>query len=67
MGALFANILRGRKSYRFFAIRTIINAGAKYEDAEVVVDDNFVTSRKPAIFRFSWPPLLLPLGPAVVR
>ena len=24
-----------------------MNAGAKWEDAEVVVDDNLVTSRKP--------------------
>jgi len=43
-----AGILRGRRATCFFAIKDdVINAGAKYEDAEVVVDDNLVTSRKP--------------------
>jgi protease I len=43
-----AGILRGRKATCFFAIKDdVINAGARYEDAEVVVDDNLVTSRKP--------------------
>jgi protease I len=43
-----ANILRGRKATCFFAIKDdIVNAGARYEDAEVIVDGNLVTSRKP--------------------
>lgn len=40
--------LRGRRATCFFAIRDdVVNAGAKYEDAEVVVDGHVVTSRKP--------------------
>jgi protease I len=40
--------LKGRKATCFFAIKDdVINAGARYEDAEVVVDTNLVTSRKP--------------------
>ena len=43
-----AGILRGRKATCFFAIKDdVVNAGARYEDAEVVVDGNLVTSRKP--------------------
>lgn len=43
-----AGILRGRRATCFFAIKDdVINAGALYEDAEVVVDRNLVTSRKP--------------------
>jgi protease I len=43
-----AGILRGRRATCFFAIKDdIINAGANYEDAEVVIDGNLVTSRKP--------------------
>lgn len=43
-----ADILRGRKVTCFFAIKDdVVNAGGKYEDAEVVVDKNLVTSRKP--------------------
>ena len=43
-----AGILKGRKATCFFAIKDdVINAGANYEDAEVVVDNNLVTSRKP--------------------
>jgi protease I len=43
-----AGILRGRKATCFFAIKDdVVNAGATYSDAEVVVDDNLVTSRKP--------------------
>lgn len=41
-------LLRGRKATCFFAIKDdVINAGAEYTDAEVVVDRNLVTSRKP--------------------
>jgi protease I len=40
--------LKGRKVTCFFAIKDdVINAGAKYVDAEVVRDGNLITSRKP--------------------
>ena len=40
--------LKGRKATCFFAIKDdVINAGADWVDAEVVVDGNLVTSRKP--------------------
>ncbi len=43
-----AGILKGRRATCFFAIKDdVMNAGARYEDAEVVVDRNLVTSRKP--------------------
>ena len=43
-----ADVLRGRRATCFFAIKDdVVNAGALYEDAEVVVDRNLVTSRKP--------------------
>ena len=43
-----AGILRGRRATCFFAIKDdVVNAGANYEDAEVIVDQNLVTSRKP--------------------
>jgi protease I len=43
-----AGILQGRRATCFFAIKDdVIHAGARYEDAEVVVDGNLVTSRKP--------------------
>src|SRR5882762_5965763 len=41
-------MLKGRKATSFFAIKDdVINAGAHWVDAEVVVDNNLVTSRKP--------------------
>jgi protease I len=41
-------LLKGRRATSFFAIKDdMINAGARWEDAEVVVDGNLVTSRKP--------------------
>ena len=41
-------MLKGRRATCFYAIKDdVINAGALYEDAEVVVDRNLVTSRKP--------------------
>jgi len=41
-------MLKGRKVTSFFAIKDdVINAGALWEDADVVVDKNLVTSRKP--------------------
>ena len=43
-----AHVLKGRKATSFFAIKDdVVNAGALWEDAEVVVDRNLVTSRKP--------------------
>jgi protease I len=43
-----ADVLRGRKATSFFAIKDdMINAGAEWEDSEVVVDGTLVTSRKP--------------------
>ncbi|MDX2150616.1 MAG: type 1 glutamine amidotransferase domain-containing protein [Bryobacteraceae bacterium] len=43
-----AGILRGRRTTCFFAIKDdVVNAGGLYEDAEVVVDGNLVSSRKP--------------------
>ncbi|MBI4874503.1 MAG: type 1 glutamine amidotransferase [Acidobacteria bacterium] len=43
-----AGILRGRRTTCFFAIRDdVINAGGLYQDAEVVVDRNLVSSRRP--------------------
>ncbi|MCL5885152.1 MAG: type 1 glutamine amidotransferase [Deltaproteobacteria bacterium] len=44
-----ANILKGKKVTGYAAIRDdLVNAGAAYEDIEVVRDGNLVTSRKPA-------------------
>ncbi len=41
-------MLKGRRVTSFFAIKDdMVNAGATWEDAEVVVDRNLVTSRKP--------------------
>ncbi len=41
-------LLNGRKATSFFAIKDdVVNAGAHWVDAEVVVDGNLVTSRKP--------------------
>ena len=43
-----ADVLRGKKATCFFSIKDdVVNAGAKYEDREVVRDGNLVTSRKP--------------------
>jgi protease I len=40
--------LKGRKATCFFAIKDdVVNAGAKYLDAEVVRDGNIITSRNP--------------------
>jgi protease I len=41
-------MLKGRRATSFSAIKDdVVNAGALWEDAEVVVDGNLVTSRKP--------------------
>ncbi len=43
-----AQIVAGKKMTCFFAIKDdVINAGAHYVDAPVVVDDNLITSRHP--------------------
>jgi len=43
-----AGILKGRHATCFFAIRDdVVHAGAIYQDSEVVVDRNLVTSRTP--------------------
>lgn len=43
-----ADVLRGKRATCFFAIRDdLVNAGAHYEDREIVRDGNLVTSRKP--------------------
>lgn len=43
-----ADVARGREVTSYASIRTdLINAGGKWRDAEVVVDRNLVTSRKP--------------------
>jgi protease I len=43
-----AGILKGRRVTSFFAIKDdVVNAGAQWVDAEVVVDRNLVTSRRP--------------------
>ncbi len=43
-----ANAVRGKKLTGFFSIKDdLVNAGALWEDAEVVVDGNLVTSRTP--------------------
>ncbi len=40
--------LKGKKATCFFAIKDdVINAGARYSDAEVMRDGNLITSRKP--------------------
>jgi len=44
-----AEILRGKKVTSFFAIKDdLVHAGAEWSDAEVVIDGNLVSSRKPA-------------------
>jgi protease I len=43
-----AGILRGKNVTSFYAIKDdIVNAGAKWQDKEVVVDGNLITSRNP--------------------
>ena len=43
-----AGIVSGKKATCFFSIKDdLIAAGAKWQDAEVVVDGNLITSRKP--------------------
>jgi protease I len=43
-----AGILKGRQATSFFSIKDdLVAAGADWKDAEVVVDGNLITSRKP--------------------
>jgi len=43
-----AGVLKGRRITSFSAIKDdVVHAGATWEDAEVLIDRNFVTSRKP--------------------
>jgi protease I len=43
-----AKIIKDRKATSYFAIKDdMINAGAKFEDSSVVIDNNLITSRKP--------------------
>jgi len=43
-----AGVLKGKRATSFFAIKDdVVNAGAYWEDSEVVTDGNLVTSRKP--------------------
>ncbi|HDP98381.1 MAG TPA: hypothetical protein ENN22_04250 [bacterium] len=43
-----ADIIRDRKLTSFFAIKDdLVNAGAFWEDMEVIKDDNIITSRTP--------------------
>lgn len=43
-----AGVLKGKRATSFFAIKDdVVNAGALWEDSEVVTDGNLVTSRKP--------------------
>ncbi|MBU0515938.1 MAG: type 1 glutamine amidotransferase [Proteobacteria bacterium] len=43
-----AEVVAGKRVTGFFAIKDdLIHAGAKWEDAEVVVDGNLITSRQP--------------------
>jgi protease I len=43
-----AGIIRGRRATSFSAIRDdMVNAGCEWEDAEVVVDGNLISSRHP--------------------
>ncbi len=43
-----AGVLRGRRATSFHSIKDdLVHAGAEWQDAEVVVDGNLITSRKP--------------------
>ncbi|HKW95625.1 MAG TPA: type 1 glutamine amidotransferase domain-containing protein [Methylomirabilota bacterium] len=43
-----ADIIRGKKVTSFFSIKDdMVHAGGQWSDAEVVVDGNLITSRKP--------------------
>lgn len=43
-----AHVVKGRRVTGFYSIKDdLVNAGGRYQDAEVVVDGNLVTSRHP--------------------
>ena len=43
-----AKVINSRKVTSYFAIKDdMINAGAKFEDSPVVIDENLITSRMP--------------------
>src|SRR5205085_5538558 len=43
-----AGIIKGRRATSYHSIKTdVINAGAKWQDSEVVVDQGIITSRNP--------------------
>lgn len=43
-----AQLVKGRRATSYHSIRTdMINAGARWEDAETVIDGNLITARKP--------------------
>jgi len=43
-----ANVLKGKRCTSFFAIKDdVVHAGGLWEDSEVVIDHNLVSSRKP--------------------
>ena len=43
-----AKIIKNRKATSYFAIKDdMLNAGAKFEDSAVVIDNNLITSRMP--------------------
>jgi len=43
-----AGVLKGKSATSYFAIKDdMVNAGANWIDAEVVIDDNLITSRTP--------------------
>jgi protease I len=44
-----AGLCKGKRMTSYFAVKDdVVNAGADWVDEEVVVDDNVITSRKPA-------------------
>ncbi len=44
-----AGVMKGRKATSYHKVSDELKrAGAKYEDREVVVDDNLITSRQPS-------------------
>jgi protease I len=44
-----AKVINNRRATCFYAIKDdLINAGAKYEDSEVMIDGNLITSRMPS-------------------
>ncbi len=58
-----AGILKGRRGTCFSGIKDdVVNAGAEYEDAEVVRDGNLITSRQPSDLGAFCQEIILALG-----